>query len=167
MGELKGEMVCLMAPSFNKSWIMGHISSVPCHKRYQGIFAILTGSSSHTVFQCTVSTRILGLFQMVWWCVKSIIPITGKGRTKRAITRKRFLINIVPVVTSNGSWTPAILLVIPCYLKGALCLCLEGILGSSVIWTPVSRVVESSSCVFQWIIKEVFKWLSPGGRTSS
>lgn len=55
------------------------------------------------VFQCTASNKTLGLFQMVWWCVKSSILITRKGRVKRAKTSKRFLINIVAVVISNGS----------------------------------------------------------------
>lgn len=157
-----------MTPPFNKFWIMAHNSSVPCHKWYKRMFTILIGSGSLTVFQCAASTRILGLFKMVWWCVKSSVPITGKGRAKRATTSKRFLINIIPIVTSNGSWTPTILIVIPCYLKDVLCLCLEGFLRSSVIWTSVSmRVVKSSLCVFQWIIKKVFRWLSPGGGTSS
>lgn len=47
----------------------------------------------------------------------------------------------------------------PCNLKDSPGLCLEGFLGSTVIWVPVSvRSVKCCLlCVSQWIIREVIR----------
>ena len=158
IGELKGEMVCLMTSSYNKSWIMGHSPSGPCHKWHWGVFEVLIGCGSLMSSQCAAPTRNQGLLQMAWWLIKAFTPLTGRCRAKGPQPLKVFFSR--DCSKTEIQWKPSMILcALPCNLEGV-----PGFFGQvprrhSNLGSSVNESLKCCLfCVSRGILREVYVW---------